>query len=146
MCFLGKYLYPANVGALGIPGGRPYYGKIFVVFTFESVDKILMVLSFKWDPFGKTFAKCYSFLRILQRGIWMFFTFCVYSFHRNCNTNKISLQSWNVVSVMSISTCKKSDNSYGQIQNAVWFSSQTRGVYYALVITCLFVSLLNFSL
>ena len=43
----------------------------------------------------------------------MFLTFCVYSFHRNCNT----MQSGNVVSVMSIS--KKSDNSYGQIQSTV---------------------------
>ena len=58
MCFLRKYLYPSNEGALGIPGGkgalpfnslsyRPYYGEIFVMFTFKSVDEILMVLPFK---------------------------------------------------------------------------------------------------
>ena len=39
---------------------------------------------------------------------------------------------------------KKSDNSEGQIQSTVSFSSQTRRVCYALVVACHFINLFFF--
>ena len=41
---------------------------------------------------------------------------------------------------------KKSDNSEGQIQSTVSFSSQTRRVCYALVVACHFINLFFFFL
>ena len=52
----------------------------------------------------------------------------VNSFHRNCKA-----VCSHFVSVMSMR--KKSNNSDGHTQNIVWFSLQTRRVYYALVVS-----------
>ena len=65
----------------------------------------------------------------------------------NSNSFFVFLVSMVTVTLCSrvVSVSKKSDNSEGQIQNTVWFSSQTRRIYYNLIAACHFINLFGSS-